>query len=246
MLRAKVDKIEIYIFERKHMINELKNLNGLHRGNRRGLYKRWVLKDKSNYSRICDYLQKISYCIQDLNNELKLEKLTMKDVIFAIVQVVWIQEATEALETYYKDDIINKFAFMKSDELVKAKKYINAIRSFVIAHPLSTNRHEKYGFDGNYICIDVRTPSQDITFPLINDINRFNHLDFEGIHDSIKNSLDDFFLYCYSKKDDNMRFFQYIGCSMSDIYHVAELYIEKIYLFDKYLYNQKKSDYGVL
>ena len=227
------------------MINELKNLNGLHEGDRRGLYKKWILKDKSNYSRVCDYLQKINFCIQDLNSELTLTNLSMKDIVFAIVQTVWIQEATENLMTLYKEDIICKFVYPKSDELTKAKKYINAIRSFIVAHPLSTNRHEKYGFDGNYICVDVRTPSQDITFPFIKD-NQFHHLNFDGIHDNIRNPLDDFFLYCYSEKDDNMKFFQYIGCSMSDIYHVAELYIEKIYFLDKYLYNQKKSDYGVI
>ena len=33
--------------------------------------------------------------------------------------------------------------------------YIKALRSFVVAHPLSTSRHSKYGLDGNYICVDI-------------------------------------------------------------------------------------------
>lgn len=227
------------------MINEVKNLNGLHRGDRRGLYKRWILKDKSNYNRVCDYLQKINYCIQDLNSELTLKNLSMKDIVFVIVQTVWIQEAVEKLIMLYKDNIIDKFNYSKNNELSKAKKYINAIRSFVVAHPLSTSRHEKYGFDGNYICVDVRTPSQDMTFPFI-ETERSHHLNFDGVQDNLRDPLDNFFLYCYSEKDDNMRFYQYIGCSMSDIYHVAELYIEKIYELDKYMYHQKQSDYGVI
>lgn len=227
------------------MINELKTLNNLHRRYNLGVFKKWILKSKTDFNKVCDYLEKIGFCIQDLNEELTVKKIYIKDIVYIVILTVWIQEAFEKLMTLYNDDVIDKFTFNKADELAKARKYINAVRSFVVAHPLSTDRHDKYEFDGNYICVDVRTPSQDTTFPSIKK-EQFHHLDFNGIYDNGRNPLDDFFLYCYSTKHDNMRFYQYIGCSLSDIYHVAELYIEKLYLLDKYLSKQKKYDYKVI
>ena len=62
--------------------------------NLRGVYKKWIWGDTYNYSRICDYIQKINYCIQDLNNEIEaLAEPTMKEVVYVIVLVDWICEA---------------------------------------------------------------------------------------------------------------------------------------------------------
>ena len=46
-------------------MDELKNLNEIGKG----IDKQWVWGNKDSYYRSCDYLQKINYCIQDLNRE---------------------------------------------------------------------------------------------------------------------------------------------------------------------------------
>ncbi len=225
------------------MVEKVRNLNDISCNNRKGIYKRWILNSKNDYHRLCDYMQKINYSIQDLNNEIALlENAHMKDIIYVIILSVWIQEAFEKIYKLMRSDVLQNFSYGKEDELKKAKKYINAIRSFAIAHPLSTSRHSDFGFDGNYICIDIRNPKRDITFGFTkNDWVR--RLDFEGLHE--KREPADFFFYVYSEKDDAMKFFRYIGCCFSDIYNVARLYIDKLYALDNYLMKQKKADYEV-
>ena len=46
-------------------MDKIKNLNELNKG----IDKQWVWENKDSYYRSCDYLQKINYCIQDLNRE---------------------------------------------------------------------------------------------------------------------------------------------------------------------------------
>ena len=41
-----------------------------------------------------------------------------------------------------------------------------------------------------------------------------------------------------------MQFFKYIGVDFQDLYHVAELQIEKLYDLDKYLGKLKKKDFS--
>ena len=191
---------------------------------------------------LCGFLQKINFCIQDLNGEIdQLDNLCTKDILYIIVLTTWVQEAVDRVFDLYRAEVLSGFSFDKEEELKKANQYIKAIRSFSVAHPLSTDRHEKYGFDGNFICVDIYLTSNVSHFPLMRLLQRY-HLDFDGIHDYIDSS-DDFYLHCYSKKDDNMQFFRDIGCSISDIYQVAELYLSKLYALDRYLKRQKMLDY---
>lgn len=218
------------------MDEKLQNLNNL----KGGLHKRWILKDKNDYSKVCDYLQKINYSIQDFNYEFKCnDTFQIKEIVFLIMLSVWIQEAVISLEKCYKEDVMKTFQYTKFEELRKAKKYIAAIRSFVVAHPLSTDRHEMYGFDGDLICVDIRTKGR---YLLLEPDEMFSHLSHEGITKE-RCDTDDFYLYVYSKKEDAMQFFRFIGCSVEDIVTVARLYIDKIYALDQYLYKQKKKDY---
>ena len=70
-------------------MDELKNLNEIGKG----IDKQWVWGNKDSYYRSCDYLQKINYCIQDLNREFhNLSDKTMKELVFIIVLVDWICE----------------------------------------------------------------------------------------------------------------------------------------------------------
>lgn len=217
-------------------MEKIRNLNKL----TKGLTKRWALKDKNEYYKLCDYLQKINFCIQDLNYEIEHhDKFGMKEIIFIIIQTTWIQEAVDCIMQSYNRNILVNFSYENDDKVKNATHYLKAIRSFVVAHPLTTNRHQIFGFDGNFICVDIRT--QISTFQLIGDEN-FYHLDIEGIQKQ-RCEEDNFYLYTYSQKDDGMRFFQYIGCSIEDVINIASLYVDKLYKLDKYLYKQRHSDY---
>lgn len=224
------------------MIEKVRNLNDICFCSRRGIYKHWILNQKSDYQKMCDYLQKINFSIQDLNSEISnLDEPHMRSIIYVIILVVWIQEAYEKIENLYRKDLMSSFTYHREAELQNAKKYINAIRSFAVAHPLSTNRHPQFGFDGNFICVDIRTFQNDVTSGFIKSefINelRINGLQANGNRDC------DFYFYVYSDKDDGMRFFRYIGCNFRDIYHVADIYVDKLYELNNYLKKQKKNDY---
>ena len=218
------------------MIDELRNLNDIQRVTKRGIYKIRLARNTTDYLKVCDYMQKISYCIHDLNSERdNLQNPTMKTIVYVTVLTDWIHEAVEAIETMYRDGILDGFSYEKADELKNAKKYLLAIRSFMVAHPLSTNRHQNYGFDGNLICIDIHMPDKAMElFPQ----DCFFLLDHSG-QVAGKSDTTDFYLYAYSRKVARKVSSVYIGCSLSDIYRVAELYIDKLYALDKYLIAQK-------
>ena len=136
---------------------------------------------------------------------------------------------------------MTQFVYSRDTELSNSKKFINAIRSFAVAHPLSTERHAQFGFDGNYICVDIRDFKRDKTSPFAKS-NTISQLDFNGLHaNGIRNC--DFYFYVYSDKDDGMKFFRYIGCNFDTIYQVARLYIDKLYVLDKHLRKLKKNDF---
>ncbi|WP_044974120.1 hypothetical protein [Ruminococcus sp. HUN007] len=224
------------------MIEPIRNLNDICFNSRKGLYKHWILSNKSDYSKMCDFMQKINFSIQDLNSEIpQLDKPTMKSIIYVIILVVWIQEAFEKIEKLYRQDVMSYFVYSKDSELSNGKKYINAIRSFAVAHPLSTSRHPQFGFDGNYICVDIRDFKRDITSPFSKS-DTIYELNFNGLYAN-GNRKCDFYFYVYSDKDDGMKFFRYIGCNFDDIYRVARLYIDKLYALDKHLRKSKKNDY---
>ncbi len=224
------------------MVEPIRDLNDICFNSRKGLYKRWLFKDKTDYNKMCDFMQKINFSIQDLNAEISLlEKAEMKSIVYVIILVVWIQEAFEKIEKLYRDDVMQYFSYSKDTDLTNAKKYINAIRSFAVAHPLSTNRHQQFGFDGNYICVDIRDYKRDIT-AFSSQLHRVRQLDFSGLQAS--QVIDrDFYFYVYSDKDDGMEFFHFIGCNYEDVYQVARLYIDKLYALDKYLRKLKMNDY---
>lgn len=226
------------------MIDKIRNLNDLRRGDVRGLYKKWIYKTPNTYHKVCDYLQKINYSIQDLNSEIEcLSKISAKEIIFIISLVDWIIESFNAIKSALKDKIIKNYSYTRSSELDKAKAYLKALRSFIVAHPLSTNRHKEFGFDGNFICIDI-TPSVGYLIALLNNhLEYFYHLDYEGLKEKTYDETDDFYLRSYSEKDDGMKFSREIGSKVEYIYRVADLYIDALYELDKYLSKQKKANF---
>ena len=166
----------------------------------------------------------------------------MKEVVYVIVLVDWICEAIEAIQ---KDAAFAKLPItthIKRGRIhPRGVTFFKAIRSFVVAHPLSTNRHKDYGFDGDMICVDVRRENTAIT-RIFSDCKDWYKLDFAGLQKHPQKPQADFVLYVYSKKEDGMQYFKYIGVELKDIYQVAELQIKKLYDLDKYLEGIKKKD----
>lgn len=223
------------------MVGELRNLGECGKG----VHKRWIWAERKDFDRICDYLQKIGNSIQDLNWEISfLDKPTMKDVIFVIVLVDWICEAFEILQRFLRPALLNDFTYQKEAELQQAKRYFKALRSFVVAHPLSTNRHNDYGFDGDFICVDTVAEIPSFFADIALKRSAF-YVDYMGLHRWRGGMKADFFLCSYSKRIDEMKFYKHIGCSFADIYRVAELHIDKLYALDKHLSKKKKKDFGV-
>lgn len=219
-------------------LKELHDLNEIGRVERRGIYKHYVYKSNMHHFQACDYMQKINYCIQDLNNEIPtLYDLSNKNVVYIITLVTWISEAVNALLELYKEPYLENFCYSFENELKKADKYLKAIRSFVVAHPLKTDRHSKYGMNGKLICVDIKAPGRYLSLIPEKDIW---HLDYDALHESTKKEAD-FYLYAFSTKIEKKDISVHIGCCFKDIYHIAELYIEKLYALDKHLKKQKRD-----
>lgn len=221
-------------------IEPLRNLNDIKRYGTRGIYKQWIYKN-NDYHKVCDFMQKISFCVQDLNNELKIvDKLESKDVVYIISLVDWLKGAYELIEKSIRENILGNFRFRKDKEFKQVKEFFTATRSFIVAHPSSTNRHGKFGFDGNFICTDIVVKIKP--FLKLLPEKTYYTLSINGIER--KKTKCDFYLHSYSEKADKMRFMKFIGCNLNDIYLVARLYIEKLYELDKYLVkNIKRKDY---
>lgn len=69
----------------------------------------------------------------------------MKEIVYMIALIDWICEAVGAIFKILKLGVINNYAYEKEDSVLRSIQFFKAIRSFVVAHPLSTDRHKKYG-----------------------------------------------------------------------------------------------------
>ena len=185
-------------------------------------------------------MQKINYSIQDLNSTIdNLKKFDRRNIVYIISLVDWIREAFNAIIDVINPKVISNFRFLKQEELKRHSEYFKAIRSFVVAHPLNTTNHKEYGLDGNFICVDIRDDNGVCLWVKMKDKYVIT---IDGLKKEDSNM--DFYLYCYSDKDDNMSHFKNVGCRYSDIYETAKLYIEKLYALDNYLTkNARKKDY---
>lgn len=215
----------------------LENINSVNSG----VHKRWIYSNKVDFELVCDYLQKINYSIQDYN-QLITKEHTRGDVCYLILLVTWIQESYTQIEKTVSKDVLKSFDYKEDRLICLCDEYIKALRSFVVAHPLSTSRHSKYGLDGNYICVDIAVGQLDLVLRAFNPTDRFYYLSLSGLK-KVDSLLEyDYRLYVYSKKE-KAEFFKYFGCNYSDLEIVAQAYIDKLKALDKYLARQKKKDY---
>ena len=220
-------------------IEKLKDLNDLNRG----IYKLWIWGDKDSFYRGNDYLQKINYSIQDLNREIQnLSQPTMKEVIYIIALVDWIYEAADAILKLLKRELGKNFEYSEESSLSQAKKYLRAIRSFVVAHPLNTNRHKEYGFDGDFICVDVRHKTS-LLMKTDAMAKNWYYLSIDGMQENGIDIASDFVLYAYSEQIDGNQFYKIIGANFSDLYYAARLQIENLYELDRRLSKLKKKEW---
>lgn len=219
-------------------INALRNLNDIQRVEKRGIYKRSLCKSTQDSLFVDDYMQKINFSIQDLNMELTgIHDLSSKSIVYIITLVTWISEAMHALQKRYRGVVINGFCYSRENELVQACNYLKALRSFAIAHPMKTEKHSAYGMDGRLICMDIVLPHRSLS--LVPDEN-FRTLSHTGLK-SEKLANADFYLHAYSREEEHHVHTVYIGCTVYDVYHVAELYIDKLYALDRYLRKMTKE-----
>ena len=223
------------------MYENIKNLNYLKRNGKCGIYKRWLYKDNAGYQLICDYLQKVNFSVQDINNELKHKNFKMKEIVYIISLIDWIKESYRFSLEKLDSKIRTQFKYSKIDELKSKGDYLLAMRSFIVAHPLNTSRHKKF-IDGDFICIDLRR-SNNIFFCQKNK-KQFFYIDFSGFHEGI-NDKHQYFLISYSNKIDENMFVKFISFDIKDLLDVARIYIDAFYELDKFLSKTKRKELKV-
>lgn len=190
--------------------------------------------DRSKIDFLYDVVQKIVYCVRDINNEYSCtDEPTVKDIIYKISLVRWISRSMYLLRTSIKEKEIKEFHFPDEKELEKAKEYLDALRSFAVAHPLDTSNHAKFSLDGSKICVDIRT--RKMVEAIFGEGRiKAKRFSFDGIIESNDVQTADYYLYIYSK-EDNYSTGEFIACYFEDLYKTAQLYINKLCALEQFL-----------
>ena len=92
----------------------------------KGIDKRRIYKDDLARELAHDYLQKINYSIQDINNLLqesgRIEKRT--DAIATVVMIDWIVESVRGYKSCLLPNLLDKFRFSRQEDLQKSHSFI--------------------------------------------------------------------------------------------------------------------------
>lgn len=208
----------------------------------KGIDKRWIYKDDLARELAHDYLQKINYSIQDINNLLqesgRIEKRT--DAIATVVMIDWIAESVRGYKGCLLSNLLSGFCFSLQEDLRKSHSFIKGIRSFIVAHPLDTYKHGQFGFDGDVICIDLRSRKPASFRHGSIDAKRVG---INGIEEYDTERDSDLYLFVYSKQA-NAKFFQHLVIDFAEVIQVGQIYIEQLYEIDRYLRKLRKKDYA--
>ena len=116
------------------------------------------------------------------------------------------------------------FVYSNKKELEESNRRFKAIRSFVVAHPLNTDRHSEFGYDGKKKCIDIM-------------------LGLSGFHKAFSNydrPDADFYLSYYG--DDTKYTYKNEGHDYSEIYFTVYNNVERMLEFEKHLSKIRKKD----
>ena len=222
------------------MNSKFSNIKSLDQLNR-GFDKHWIYENDFNFNLAHDFLQKINYSIQDIN-EIISEGFPLKQrskVIYFIMLITWIDEAILQLQNCCRKGILKNFEYSKVEEMERNTKYLKAVRSLLSAHPLTTNRHKYFGLDGNLICIDIGTKNgifaSKLRGPFI-ELRPNGKTETEKINDT------SIVIYSYSK-EEGAENFKFILLYPQDLINVASIYIDRLYKMNVYLSHQHKKDY---
>jgi hypothetical protein len=207
----------------------------------RGVNKLWIYKDLLHRELAHDYLQKISFSLQDINDLLgdsgQIEKRT--DIISLIVMVDWIADSVWQYKSCLSEGLMDDFRFSHQSDLENCHAFLKALRSIVVAHPLNTYKHDGLGLDGDIICVDLRI-NQPILFVSRDSVRRFG---INGIEPYITEHSNDVYLYVYSK-NANARYFEFLIVDLADLVRVVRVYIDQLCEIDNHLGKLRKKDYA--
>ena len=216
----------------KNDVYYIKDLYKLHTNSHYGLYKKGHAISTLDYNLACDYLQKINYTLQDIRSEL-VKPLNRSVLICLLTYTTWILEAVDELKKCYKQYVFQSVPF-NMELLETNKKYIRALRSFAIAHPLTTNRHLDYQLDGNLRCIDIQVNSPNNRSMDFSRQEQKFYLDIDGLK-AYNQQLVHYWLCVYNSKYQENKYFQYIGINIGIICNIVNDYVDYIYMLDKHL-----------
>lgn len=206
-----------------------------------GLDKHWIYGNKLNYNLSCDFIQKLNYDYEDYIEYTNPRNIKgRKDVYYMVQVAVWIMDTCVAFEKLIDPQLLANFVFSETDKMMSIQKYLKAIRSALVAHPLSTNRHPNYGFNGDFISIDIGYPKKQIFFEAFK--NKFSVITLAGIVPAKSFRDCDFCITGY-RKDKGAEFYEHIGFNKSDIDTCVKLYKQKMYELDVYMKKMKRKDW---
>lgn len=169
---------------------------------------------------VCSVIQKLNWNIDDFNKMMNNIELK-KDVIYFMVLCDWITEACNCIYKTY-DKYAKGFVYLNESKRSDCNKNFKAIRSFMVAHPLNTDRHKNQGYDGTKKCIDISL-----------NLSRFD----KAFHNYDRDDADFYLIYYADGVTYNNE-----GHDYSEIYSCVYYNVERIIEFGKYLSNIRKKD----
>ena len=206
-----------------------------------GINKDWIYQSKNAQYLAQDYLEKGCHIVQDFNYY-KSDISSRAIVVYIIMMMAWMFDVVDLYQKMLKEHLLDNFVYSHESDLIQAKKYQSALRSFVVAHPLRTNRHPDYSFDGDLMCIDISPNIQDSAMFRAFDCKKdVKHISLSGTTDEYRE--DDCLVTIYSNKMDKSQFHRYLGFSISDVETAINLCVDKLTEIDIYLSKLKKKDY---
>ena len=210
-----------------------------------GIFKKWPWRDDDHYELMSDLILKINYSIQDFNETIKGGfSGTPKDVVYLIVLATWIKDSFWRIKSKcLRENVADGFRFSRWQELDLRRKYLEAVRSAVVAHPVSTDQHDAYGFGAEgRICVDIRGKTIMDRMP-----GAFiRHIAFDGVVDSGGVGDHDIALMtcCESSEENGRLHFGRHCLNMADVRDAAEMYVDALYELNRYLKQSRKKDFN--
>lgn len=212
-----------------------------------GIWKKWPWIDSDHYELMSDLVLKAKYSVQDFNSVIS-EGFTpnSKDTVYLVALATWIKDTYwQIKKNCLQKEVEKDFELSKQSELDNSGKYLQAVRSVVIAHPLNSTKHRDYGFGSEgRICIDIRGKSILDSFPNA-VIYRITPKGFTRI--TCVGDNDIALMTCRnirSAEEQNGKLhFERCCLDMRDIRDSAEAYIDALYELDRYLGQLRRKDF---